>query len=315
MAVAYGVHRLTGVVPTLTAALLLGVLAVNTGLLPAAARPGLRFAATRFMRAGVVLLGLQVAFGDILALGLRTILMVLAVLAVTFAGTRWLGRRIGLSGRSSLLVAAGFAICGASAVAAVDGALGTRPEDAEAERDTATAVGLVTLCGSLAIAVLPPTARLLGLSAYDAGRWIGASVHDVGQVVATATIAGSAALVPAVAVKLVRVAMLAPITAGVALWTRRDAPVGDRRRPAVLPLFVLGFLAMTAVRSTGTVPRTVLDAASTGRDLLFAAALFGLGGAVRLRELARTGRRAVLLGFVSWALIAGVSYAGVLITR
>ncbi|MEV5710589.1 putative sulfate exporter family transporter [Actinoallomurus sp. NPDC052274] len=311
VAVSYGAHRAAGAVPMLTAALILGVLAANLGLLPSTTRPGLRFAATKFMRAGVVLLGLQVSFGDILALGARTILMTVTVLAVTLAGTRWLGRRLGLSDRLSLLVAAGFAICGASAVAAVDGALGARPDDAEAERETATAIGLVTLCGSLAIAVLPPVARLLGLSPYDAGRWIGASVHDVGQVVATATLAGSAALVPAIAVKLVRVVMLAPVTAGVALRTRRGA---GRRRPAPLPLFVVGFLATMAVRSTVTLPPEALAAASTVRDVLFAAALFGLGAAVRLPELARTGRRALLLGLASWVLIAGVSYTGVLLT-
>ncbi|MFL6051924.1 MAG: YeiH family protein [Actinoallomurus sp.] len=312
--VSYAVHRMAGAVPMLTAALILGVLAANVRPLPAATRPGLRFAATKFMRAGVVLLGLQVSFGDILGLGVRTIVMTVAVLAVTFTGTRWLGRRIGLPDRLSLLVAAGFSICGASAVTAVEGALGTGPGDAEAERETATAVGLVTLCGSLAIAVLPPVARLLGLSSYDAGRWIGASVHDVGQVVATATLAGSAALVPAVAVKLVRVAMLAPITAGVALRTRHASVRGAGRRPALLPLFVLGFLATMALRSAVAVPPGVLAAGSTVRDVLFAAALFGLGSAVRLPELARTGRRALLLGLISWVLIAGLAYAGVLLT-
>ena len=165
VACAYGLHGAIGVVPMLTAALLLGVLAVNIGVLPAAARPGLRFAASRLMRAGVVLLGLQVAFGDIAALGLRSIVMVVVVLAVTFAGTRWLGRRLGLSGRLSLLVAAGFSICGASAVAAVDGVLGRRADDVTAEREIATAVTLVTLCGSLAIVVMPPAGRGLGLSA------------------------------------------------------------------------------------------------------------------------------------------------------
>ncbi|MEV5748772.1 putative sulfate exporter family transporter [Actinoallomurus sp. NPDC052308] len=314
VAASYAAHRVAGTVPMLTAALIIGVLAANLGLLPAAARPGLRFAATKFMRAGVVLLGLQVSFGDILALGARTIVMVVTVLAVTFAGTRWLGRRLGLSERLSLLVAAGFSICGASAVAAVDGALGTRPGDPDAERETATAVGLVTLCGSLAIVVMPPVARLLGLPAYDAGRWIGASVHDVGQVVATATLAGSAALVPAVAVKLVRVVMLAPIAAGVALRTRRVSLAAGHRRPALLPAFVLGFLGLMALRSAVSVPPGALAAASTARDVLFAAALFGLGSAVRLRELMRTGRRALLLGLTSWALIAGISYAGVLLT-
>jgi uncharacterized integral membrane protein (TIGR00698 family) len=312
---AWGVHRLAGAVPTLTTALLLGVIAVNTGVLPAAARAGSRFAASTLMRAGVVLLGLRIALSDIVGLGWQTIVMAVVVVLATFFGTQWLGRRMGLPARMSLLVASGFAICGASAVAAVNGVLGSRPGDHEAERDTATAVALVTLCGTLAIAVMPAAGHLLGLSPYDLGRWVGASVHDVGQVVATATVAGPAALLPAVAVKLIRVAMLAPVTAATALWVRRGAEAGGQRRPPVLPLFLLGFLVMMALRSTGELPQGLLDGASTAKDLLFAAAMFGLGSAVRLRVLIRTGHRALLLGLTSWVLIAGVSYAGVMLTR
>lgn len=344
---AYGVHWLVGGVPALTAALSLGVSAVNLGLVPDVARAGARFAASRLMRVGVVLLGLQVAIGDIVDLGWETIAMAVLVLISTLVGTRWLGRRMGLSPRLSLLVASGFAICGASAVAAVDCALGQvgrygqddrdakdgqNGEDGEDRRDgehgqdgedrrdgqeqggdNATAVALVTLCGTLAIAVMPAAGRLLGLSPYDLGRWVGASVHDVGQVVATAAVVGPAALVPAVAVKLVRVAMLAPVTAVVAFTARRES-TGGRRRP-VLPVFLLGFLALVAVRSSGTVPGQMLAAASDLKNLLFAAAMFGLGCAVRLRVLAGTGRRALLLGLTSWVLIAGVSYAGVVLTR
>jgi uncharacterized membrane protein YadS len=332
VAAAWGVHRLAGAVPMLTAALLLGVLAANTGTLPEAARNGTRFAAGTLVRAGVVLLGLNVALGDIVGLGWQTIAMTVVVLLATLLGTRWLGCRMGLSARMSLLVACGFAICGASAVAAVDGVLrgggsghrragehqdprtGGHEDPRAGEHDAATAVALVTLCGTLAIAVMPAAGHLLGLSPYDQGRWIGASVHDVGQVVATATVAGPAALVPAVAVKLVRVAMLAPVTAVIAVRARRDAGAGTRRA-AVPPVFLLGFLAMVAVRATGTVPHGLLAAAGAGKDLLFAAALFGLGCAVRLRPLLRTGRRAAALGLTSWALVAGVSYAGVLLTR
>ncbi|TQL99841.1 putative integral membrane protein (TIGR00698 family) [Actinoallomurus bryophytorum] len=316
--VAWSVHRLVGAVPMLTAALLLGIVAVNTGVLPSATRAGSRFAASTVMRAGVVLLGLQVALTDIAGLGWQTIVMTVLVLLATLFGTRWLGSRMGLSARTSLLVASGFAICGASAVAAVDGVLGHDRDD-DRERDAATAVALVTLCGTLAIVVMPAAGHLLGLSAYDQGRWIGASVHDVGQVVATATVAGPAALLPAVAVKLIRVAMLAPVTTAIALRVRHAGPAAGpaagAKRPPVLPVFLIAFLAMVALRSTGAVPQGVLDTASTVKDLLFAAALFGLGSAVRLGPLIRTGRRALLLGLTSWVMIAGISYGGVLLTR
>ncbi|WP_329239996.1 putative sulfate exporter family transporter [Actinoallomurus sp. NBC_01490] len=323
--VAWCVHRLAGPVPMLTAALLLGIVAVNTGVLPDATRAGTRFAARTLMRAGVVLLGLQVSLSDIAGLGWQTIAMTVAVLLATLLGTPWLGRLMGLPHRLSLLVAAGCAICGASAVAAVDGVLGARgdrgdretgdrTDDGEREGDAATAVAVVMLCGTLAIAVMPVLGHLLGLSAYDEGRWAGASVHDVGQVVATATALGPAAVVPAITVKLVRVAMLAPVTTVIGLRARRGAASGTRR-PAVLPVFLIAFVAMVLIRSTGKVPTDLLNDVSVVKDLLFAAALFGLGTAVRVRLLVRTGHRALLLGLTSWVLIAGVSYAGVLLTR
>jgi uncharacterized membrane protein YadS len=83
----------------------------------------------------------------------------------------------------------------------------------------------------------------------------------------------------------------------------------------VLPVFLIAFVAMVAIRSIGKLPADLLNDVSVVKDLLFAAALFGLGTAVRVRLLVRTGHRALLLGLTSWVLIAGVSYAGVLLTR
>ncbi|WP_229758816.1 YeiH family protein [Peterkaempfera bronchialis] len=310
---ALAVNRLLPSLAVLTAAVVLGVAAANLRcgrlrLLPAATRPGLEFAGRRVMRAGVVLLGLKLALGDVLGLGWPTLAVVVAVVAATFFGTRWLGHRLGLPGDQPLLIAAGFSICGASAVAAVNGV--TESED----DDVVTAVALVTLCGSLAIAVLPLLHHPLGLTDLQFGRWAGASVHDVGQVVAVGQTAGPAALAQAVVVKLMRVALLAPIVAGTALVRRRSRPAVSGRRPAVVPLFVVGFLAMVALRSTGAVPAGWLAAAARLDEVLLAAALFGLGSAVDVRRLVRTGGRALLVGLASWLLIATVAYAGVRLT-
>lgn len=75
--------------------------------------------------------------------------MVAGVVAATFFGTFWLGRRLGLPGDQPLLIATGYSICGASAIGAVSEVSGSD------EEDVAASVALVTLCGTLAIAVLP----------------------------------------------------------------------------------------------------------------------------------------------------------------
>ncbi|MBH1932831.1 putative sulfate exporter family transporter [Streptomyces sp. AV19] len=323
VALAWAVHRLVPAVPLLTAAVVLGIAAahlpgVRDGV-RGVGRPGLTLAGKRLMRLGVVLLGLRLSLGDVLGIGWATVAMVLVTVVVTFLGTLWLGRRLGLRGDQPLLIATGYAICGASAIGAVGEVSGSD------EEDTATSVALVTLCGTLAIAVLPLLHHPLGLDDGQFGRWVGAGVHDVGQVVAAAQTAGPTALGEAVLVKLMRVALLAPLVAGVAVATRRRRTTGTgtrttgtkatgTRRPPVVPLFVAGFLAMVAVRSTGVLPGAVLDGAQRVQELLLAAALFGLGSAVHLPSLVRTGGRVAALGLGAWAVIAGVSYAGVLVT-
>ncbi|NUP53751.1 MAG: putative sulfate exporter family transporter [Catenulispora sp.] len=325
VAIAWGVNQLWAAVSPLTAAVVLGVVATN--VLPAgtlrAARPGLQVAAKRVMRAGIVLLGLQLALGDVLHLGWRTLAFVAAVVLVTFFGTQWLGRRLGLPGRQPLLIATGFAICGASAVAAMEGVT-RRPGASDDDPDPVVAVALVTLCGSLAILVLPLLRGPLGLTDPAVfGHWVGASVHDVGQVVATAGAGGATAVNGAVVVKLMRVAMLAPMVAGTAVYWRRAAstptqapsaepsPTHPAPHPPLVPLFIAAFLAMIALRTTGVLPASALSAAKQLQDLLLAAGMFGLGSGVRLRELARTGPRPLALGLASWALIAGAAYIGV----
>lgn len=356
VAAALGIHALVPAVPSLTAAVVLGMAAAHLpGLRPVVrgiARPGLSTAGKRLMRLGIVLLGLKLSLDDVLGLGWATVAMVLAVVAATFAGTLWLGRRLGLPGDQPLLVATGYSICGASAIGAVSQAAGSE------EEDVAASVALVTLCGTLAIAVLPLLQHPLGLGELEFGRWVGASVHDVGQVVATAQTGGPGALREAVLVKLMRVVLLAPLVAGVAIMVRRnlraarvaasvEVPVGASvgasmgastvggtadgtaggpadevgeksvktgSRPPIVPLFVAGFLAMIVLRTTGVLPERALGLAADAQELLLAAALFGLGSAVHLPTMARTGGRIALLGLGSWVVVAGVSYAGVLVT-
>ncbi|MEU7279155.1 putative sulfate exporter family transporter [Streptomyces sp. NPDC045431] len=314
---AWLVHRALPSVPMLTAAVVLGVAAAHAPGLRTAVRgrgrcrTGLALAARRLMRLGVVLLGLKLSLSDVLGLGWRTVAMVFAVVAATFGGTWWLGRRLRLPGDQPVLIAAGYAICGASAIGAV-GAVRDSDED-----DAAAAVAVVTLCGTLAIAVLPLLQGPLGLTDQQFGRWVGAGVHDVGQVVAAAQTAGPAALGEAVLVKLLRVALLAPLVAALVVAARRHdpRPTPDGRRPPLVPLFVAGFLAMVALRTTGLLPGPALTAAATAQELLLTAALFALGTAVHLPTLAtRTGARMATLGLAAWVLVATAAYAGVALT-
>ena len=151
----------------LVVAVLLGAIMANTGLVPARCQPGLAWAARKLLRLGVVLLGLRLTLTQIRSLGpkgLGLVVVVVVVVTLTFFATQWLGRRLGLSAPMSLLVATGFSICGASAVAAMRG---VTPE--ADDEDLAYAIALVTLCGTLAIFVLPAASHVLGVPTRDVG--------------------------------------------------------------------------------------------------------------------------------------------------
>jgi uncharacterized integral membrane protein (TIGR00698 family) len=311
--VAYGVAALVPGLDATAVGVVLGAVAVNLGLHRPVLRQGTSFAARRLLRAGVVLLGLRLSLRQVAGLGLTGLSVVVATVTLTFVGTQLLGRALGVGRARSLLVATGFSICGASAVGAMAEVAGGDEEDA------GVAIALVTLCGSLAIALLPALRGVLGLDQTAFGTWVGASVHDVGQTVATASRVPGA-LSAAVVVKLSRVVLLAPIVAAVAVVRRRPSGGGARhtvtapgtRRPAVIPLFVVGFMAAIVVTSTGLVPARVLGWAHAVQQALLVAALVGLGTGIRVEVLRRTGGRALLLGLASWVLVATVAYGGVL---
>lgn len=315
-ALGWTLHAVVPAVPWLTAALLLGIAA---GCVPAlrpaldgTLKPGLGIAARRVLRLGIVLLGLALSLTDIAALGWRTILALVVLVAVAFGLTWAIGRALRLPGDEPVLLAAGFSICGVSAI----GAMGAARRSPSA--DAAAPTALVTLYGTLAIVVLPLLAAPLGLAGPEYGRWVGASVHDVGQVVATAGSAGSAALAVAVLVKLTRVLMLAPMVAVASVRTRRRmrpgaGAGGSDARPPVVPLFILGFVVLVLLRTAVPLPAAVLATASVVQSALLATALAAIGAGLRLERIVHSGGRALAAGALSWAAILALAYVTVLV--
>lgn len=291
----------------------LGAIVANVTTLSDAFAPGTAFAARSLLRLGIVLLGLRLSLGDLAGLGADGLIVVAMVVTVTFFGTQWLGRRLGVAPQLGMLVATGYAICGASAIAAVNGVVHAD------EEETAYAITLVTICGTLSIFVLPAIADVLGLVGAGFGTWVGGSVHDVGQVVATASHGDAAAVEAATVVKLTRVVLLAPLVAMVALSARRRRtaslsaaaadPVVDEH-PPLLPLFVVGFLAAIAVRTTGVLSDGVLEVAADVEKWLLTLALVGMGLHVRIARMRLLGARPLALGLLAWILVATTAYLG-----
>lgn len=302
-------HRFVPALGVLTWAVALGMVAGNTGMLRGAAKQGLNLVTKRLLRIGIVLLGFTVSFGAIAALGWGTIGLTVVTLVTTLLVTTWMGNRAKLGRARALLIGTGFAICGASAIAAMEDTAGADDED------VTVGIAMVTLFGTLAMVLLPLLAGPLGLSDVQFGIWAGASIQEVGQVVAAAGAGGAAVVAVAVVVKLTRVLLLAPVVAAVSVRRRMTQPGRETagKRPAIVPLFVLGFLACVALRSTGMVPAGVLAVLAQLQVAALGAALFGMGASVKIASLFRRSGPVLVVATLSTLVVAGVSLAGVLL--
>lgn len=305
----FGPHLIPTVGPLLWA-ILLGAILTNIVTLPDVMQPGIGFVGKKVLRAGIVLLGLQLSLGDILGLGWVMLLAVVAIVGIGMATGILAGRALGLSTKQSLLIASGFSICGAAAVAGADGVLNAK------EEETATAIGLVVLFGSLMIPIVPLITSAAGLEPHAAALFAGGSIHEVAQVVAAAGIIGGGALGTAVLVKLARVVMLAPVMAGLSLWARRSG-VGDGsgKRPPIVPLFVVGFLVMMVVATLKIVPAEWLPTIKWIQTYLLACAMFALGLGVKIKKLIQVGPKPLVLGIINTVVVGLVAWGGMLLAR
>ena len=305
VAVAFGANHLWDPISPLTSSVVIGFAVVNFMGWPGWAEAGTALAGKRLLRTGVALMGAELSLRALLNLGITGVIAVALVVTVTILGVTALARLFGLSEDLGLLMGVGYGVCGASAIAAV------KPQTRASEQEASYAIGMVAICGTLSIGVLPLIGGALGLSDHLFGMWSGAAVHDVGQVIATASTRGDAALHAAIVIKLARIAMLAPVVLIMSMRHRRRAqgePVEDGQvqaaRVPLLPGFVLGFLALAAVNSTGLLPATITSGMATLAKVLIAFGLAALGVGVRWRQLRAIGHKPLLLGLLSWVLVA-----------
>ncbi|MFN3339746.1 MAG: YeiH family protein [Dietzia sp.] len=306
--VAIACSRLFPALNPMLAAIVLGAVLGNAIRLPARVGAGLAFSARTLLRVGIALLGLQLLLGDIAALGWQVIVLVVVIVGLGIAGTVAMGAALGLGWTQRLLIACGFSICGAAAVAAVDSVT-----EAD-EEEVLTAVTLVVVFGTAMIVAVPLLSSSLHLSDTAAGMWAGASIHEVAQVVAAGGAIGGTALGVATVVKLARVLLLAPVVTAISIHQRRRAgPDGSARRPPMVPAFVVAFVGCVCLRSTGILPEGVLDAASLAQTVLLTCAMFALGVGVRFATMREVGARPVVLAAASTVWVAGIALAGVLV--
>lgn len=308
--ISMGINKLLPGVSALIVAIVLGITLTNVIRLPESTMPGITFASKKLLRLGIVFLGLQLVLSDIISLGAPMLLVIVCIVGGGIFSTLLIGRLMKMRAAQVLLIACGFSICGAAAVAGVEGVT-----DSD-EEDVVTAVALVVIFGTLMIPAVPFLGQLLGMSPELNGMWAGASIHEIAQVVAAGGIIGGGALAAAVIAKLARILMLAPVVAVLSVRQRRRGNLNpEAKRPPIVPLFIIGFLAMILIRSFCNLPQGVIDAGSMIQTALLSAAMFGLGCGVKIRNLMNVGVRPFILAAISTLIVAGIAYTGIILVH
>jgi uncharacterized integral membrane protein (TIGR00698 family) len=235
-------------------AILLGLIVRNTLHLPSALTPGLKFCVTTVLRLGIVLVGIRLSAFDVFRLGVAGLPVVLAAVATGLVFVTWFNRRLGLPPRLGTLVAAGTSICGVTAI------VSTAPAIDADEREVAYAIANVVAFGLLGMLTYPYLAHALLERSETAGLFLGTAIHDTSQVVGAALTyrqmyADDVVLQVATVTKLTRNLCLAgviPLLTWMHLRSRQGATTHTRTNwMSLVPLFVLGFVAMALVRSIG----------------------------------------------------------------
>lgn len=311
VALAFAINALQGAISPLALSVILGFLIANFSTWPDFADAATKRSSKSLLRIGVALLGLQVSVAALQTIGLKGVIVVLSVVTLTIFGILALAKLFKMSGDLGLLIGVGFGVCGATAVAAI------RPQTRATENETSYAIALIALCGSLSIFLLPFLGNLMGLSDETFGAWAGAAVHDVGQVVATASLWSDTAVQSAIVIKLSRVCLLAPIVLIISIRHRRwlisqgSSNDFNSAKPPLIPLFVLGFILIAIANNLFEIPASLHDLLVLISKILLSAGLVALGASVRWSAIRAIGGRPLAMGLLAWLLVGGISLAGV----
>jgi uncharacterized integral membrane protein (TIGR00698 family) len=272
---------------------------------------GIRVASRNILRVGVALLGLRITTGDVMGLGWPIVALILASVAVTILLGGLVGRAFGLNNDQSILSAGAVSICGASAALAIASVL---PAHKDSERNTILTVAGVTALSTVAMVVYPVLVTYLGYDNVTAGIFLGATIHDVAQVVGAGYIISDQSGEISTLVKLIRVACLVPVVITISLVMKRGRSATSPNVP-LLPWFLVAFIVLVVVNSLGWVPAEAHAMLTPVSSWCLLTAVAALGVKTSLKALVDVGPAPVGVMVIQTIILAVFVMGGIALIR
>ncbi len=270
---------------------------------------GVQFSSRHILWVGVALLGLRITLDQIMSLGAGTIALVIGSVTLTLLFGTGLSLLLGRGRQFGVLTGGSVAICGASAALAIAAIL---PQDEDSERNTIFTVISVTTLSTIAMVLYPIVANKLGLDFEAAGVFLGGTIHDVAQVVGAGYSVSDQSGDTATFIKLLRVSMLVPVVfvLSVVFHTRNGAAEPGRRK-WLLPPFIMVFVLLVIINSTGVIPQPVHHFMVEASRWCLVTAIAALGMKTSLKVLLDVGWRPASIIVVETLFLAGLVLAGI----
>jgi uncharacterized integral membrane protein (TIGR00698 family) len=291
----------------LVVAILLGMVYGNTlrGNLPHEWTPGIQFSAKMVLRAAIVLYGFNITFQQIYAIGAPALLLDVAMITTTFLIAVFVGIKIlGLDRDTAILIGSGSSICGAAAVLATEGTLKSEPYKA------AMAVATVVLFGTISMFLYPILFKggfLAPFTPAQYGIYVGASIHEVAQVVVAGNEVSDIACSNGVIVKMARVMMLAPFLLIVGFAISKLSPGGAEKGKIVIPWFAVYFVGVAGFNSLHLLPDVLVTFIRSVDTFMLAMAMAALGIETNFSKIKNVGMKPLYLAVILflWLIFGG----------
>ena len=303
-------HRYTA--PVMLFAVLIG-LALRPSYDSAAIRPGVDWCARPLLLAGVALLGFRVDIGMLSQAGWAVPALALVCLLLTILAGTLLAKLMGMASQFGLLIAGSVAICGVSAAVAISSAL---PKRSTSDRELALTVAGVTAMSTVAMIAYPVVSQLFGHTDVQAGIFIGASIHDVAQVVGAGYSISENAGDTATFVKLVRVSGLLPVMItigfifGLSNSKVRDVSNSERPQPKFwdhVPPFLIAYIIIAGINSAHVLPAYIANFGAEASRYFLIISLVAIGLKTNLKDVALVGRTPLLVLILTTFFMAAIA--------
>lgn len=275
--------------PTILYALIFGM-ALNYLSSEGRCIPGIQFTGKTLLRLGIALLGAKITIDQLSSLGLMPVMIAMSVVPLTIASGYISGRLLKLDTTQSILSGSAVGICGASAALAVSTVL---PAREHSEKELIFTVVSVTALSTIAMVAYPMIASVLKLNATESGIFLGATIHDVAQVVGAGYMISNDTGDIATFTKLLRVAMLVPVVAIISLVVARqnNRSKGQAAKLTLLPGFLVAFTCIMLFNSLGYIPAPGVKWMGEISRWCLIVAMVALGMKASLKELMSVGWR------------------------